>query len=90
MSEYEYTIGDQVLRPRRKTVAVSAVRFDSSAYTFAHGAAPRGRGSWAFGPKPTTPADAVTWAHACTLTEAKLAVAPLFAARGITLVYVQA
>ena len=49
-------------------------QFDSTGFEFAHGRAPRGRGSWAFLPAGANEADpdAYVWVPgSCTFTEAK-------------------
>lgn len=53
---------------------MSAISFDSTGYEFAHGRAPRGRGSWAFLPAGANEADpaAYVWVPgSCTFSEAK-------------------
>jgi len=64
------------------------VRFDASAYVWAHGKAPRGHGSWAFGAKRDADVADVVWVHGASFVDAKRDAAKVFAARGVRVVWV--
>lgn len=71
---YHVKINEETVKPPKK-VKRSAIEFSTTAYEFAHGSAPRGRGSWIFGvskhPDMNDPKQ-VFWAPSnMTLTEAK-------------------
>jgi hypothetical protein len=66
------------------------VEVDARYYGYAHGRAPRGIGSWAFGSKPNTPCDEVFWApSSVTYSEAKVHAAVWARSAGLSVVYVQ-
>jgi hypothetical protein len=71
--------------------AQSCVRVDDGGYRFNHGAKPRGRGTWAFGPKRNTDAMSpdMFWSSFVTYAEAKRHAVAHFAAKGVYTVYVQ-
>jgi hypothetical protein len=68
----------------------SNVRVDTHGFQAAHGRAPRGRGTWAFGPDRNTDAcsDAMFWFNG-SFAEARAAAVAHFAARGVSTVHVQ-
>jgi hypothetical protein len=76
--------------PRTRTPRPSAVEVITTAYLVAHGRAPRGCGTWAFGERATTPLSQAYWAPAfLSYGEAKRRAQAHFAARNVTRIYVQ-
>jgi len=57
------------------------VEFIDTEYRFSHGAAPRGRGSWAFSTERDSPIEQVWFSMSMTFGEAKRAAAKYFRAK---------
>lgn len=72
-------------------VPASSVRVDTHGYQMAHGKAPRGTGSWAFGPQRYTDvlSPDMLWVHNASFAQAKAQAVAHFAARGVRAVHVQ-